>query len=184
MDRVPCGPFVPVALATWLCSWLLAGVAVADGVEEAAESLRDLDAELRVSGMTFVGSRGDVSEFVVRAAQGVFVPETRIAHLSEVEVVSEDGIQGRDFEVRCDRGELDVETNDFFAEGNVRGTTGDGRRYTAPWVRYEHERALLYSDAPVVVRDRTGTFRGDGFRYFVKEERFRLLGNVSLVQTQ
>lgn len=171
---------VAAALGAVLC----ANVVGAAGVEQAAEALRDLDAELRVQGMTFVGSRGDVSEFVVRAEQGVFVPATRIAHLSDVEVVSEEGADGEGFEVRCDRGELDVETSDFFAEGNVRGTTGDGRSYTAPWVRYQHDRALLFSDAPVVMRDPTGTFRGDGFRYFVKERRFRLLGNVSLVQTQ
>ena len=35
----------------------------------------------------------------------------------------------RSFDVRCDRGELDVETNDFLAEGDVHGTTGEGQRY-------------------------------------------------------
>ena len=65
----------------------------------------------------------------------------------------------------------------------MHGTIADGREYDAPWVRYDHDDALLYSDAPVVLRDTTGTFRGDGFRYFVRERRFRLLGNVSLVQT-
>jgi hypothetical protein len=32
------------------------------------------------------------------------------------------------------------------------------------------------------MQDETGTFRGDGFRYDVDERRFRLLGNVSVVQ--
>jgi hypothetical protein len=31
--------------------------------------------------------------------------------------------------------------------------------------------------------DDTGTFRGDGFRFLVQEGRFRLLGNVSVVQS-
>jgi len=133
--------------------------------------------------MTFVGSRESVDEFVVRAAQGVFVPGTRLAHLQQVDVVAAGGLDGQDFAVRCDRGELNVETNDFFAEGNVRGSIADGRSYTAPWVRYDHEKALLFTDAPVVMHDSTGTFRGDGFRYFVHKRHFRLLGNVSLVQT-
>ena len=48
------------------------------------------------------------------------------------------------------------------------------------WSR--HEAGVLYSDAPVVMVDDTGTFRGDGFRFLVQEGRFRLLGNVSVVQ--
>ena len=86
------------------------------------------------------------------------------------------------FGVRCDRGELNVETNDFLAEGDVQGTAGDSRQYQAAWVRYNHEQQLLYTDAPVRMQDETGDFRGDGFRYYVKERRFELLGNVTLVQ--
>jgi LPS export ABC transporter protein LptC len=89
---------------------------------------------------------------------------------------------GRRFEMSCDRAELNLETNDIKAEGNVRGVTSDGRSYSAPWVRYEHEAGVLYSDAPVVMVDDTGTFRGDGFRFLVEEGRLRLLGHVSVVQ--
>ena len=159
------------------------GGAQADDVSEATELFRNLDSELRVSGMTFVGSRAGASEFVVRAERAVFLPDNDVAALEDVEVTSETASDsGRAFAVSCDRGELDVMTNDFLAEGNVRGRTGDGQFYRAPWVRYEHERALLYTDAPVVMQDATGRFRGDGFRYFVKQGRFRLLGNVSLEQ--
>jgi LPS export ABC transporter protein LptC len=143
----------------------------------------NLEAELRVTGMTFVASREDVSEFVLRARRAFFMPDTNIAKLENVSVTATDEDQRNSFEVSCMRGELDMDTNDFLAEGNVRGTTGDGRHYTASWVRYDHERALLYTDAPVTMEDDTGAFRGDGFRYHVKQRRFRLLGNVSLVQT-
>ena len=43
---------------------------------------------------------------------------------------------------------------------------------------------LLHTAAPVVMVDRTGTFRGDGFRYYVHERKFHLLGNVSVEQNQ
>jgi LPS export ABC transporter protein LptC len=161
------------------------GLAHADDVSEAAKLFRSLDAELRVTGMTFVGSRGAAGEFVLRAESAVFLPEENIAELEEVEVVSEKGSgEGREFEVRCDRGELNVETSDFLAEGNVRGMTSEGQLYQAPWVRYEHAQSLLYTDAPVTMQDDAGRFRGDGFRYFVKERRFRLLGNVRMEQVQ
>jgi LPS export ABC transporter protein LptC len=151
--------------------------------DDAAEALARLGAELRVTGMTFVGSRGDVDEFVLRAERGVFRPESNLAVLEEVRVTAADSDEGDHFEVSCERGEFNVETNDFFAEGDVHGVTGDDRRYTAPWVRYHHEKALLYTDAPVLLQDATGNFRGDGFRYHLKDRRFRLVGNVSVVQT-
>jgi LPS export ABC transporter protein LptC len=157
----------------------------ATDVGSATRVFKNLDAELRITGMTFVGSRNEVSEFVLRAERAIFKPETNLAELEQMEVTSTDGSDASDvqrsFDVRCDRGELNVETNDFLAEGDVRGSTGEGRRYQAPWVRYNHEQQLLYTDAPVSMQDETGSFRGDGFRYYVKERRFRLLGNVSLV---
>ncbi len=161
----------------------IAGMASGDDVAGSADAFGSLEADVHIRGMTFVASRDDVDEFVVRAARGVFVPGTRLARLQEIDIVASEGVDGLDFTVRCDQGELDVETRDFFAEGNVEGSIADGRRYSAPWVRYDHAKALLYSDAPVMIHDSIGTFRGDGFRYFVNERRFRLLGSVSLVQT-
>lgn len=182
-DRVRCSA-VACRLA-FLALTCAAGLAHADDVTGVAKVLRSLDAELRVTGMTFVSSRGDVSEFVLRAERAVFLPEKNVAELEDVVVVSEEAAGSRrEFEMRCDRGELNVETSNFLAQGNVRGTMGEGQLYWAPWVRYDHEQALLYTDAPVTMQDNTGRFRGDGFRYFVKQQRFRLLGNVSLEQLQ
>jgi len=139
---------------------------------------------LRVTGMTFVGSRGSVREVVLRSRHAIFRPVERIADLREVNaLVTEDG-EGRSFSMTCERAELNIETNDFSAEGNVQGETGDGQRYWAPWVRYNHDEGVLYTDAPVRMVDSTGNFRGDGFRYHVRERRFQLLGNVRVEQLQ
>jgi LPS export ABC transporter protein LptC len=98
-------------------------------------------------------------------------------------LVTEEGGE-RSFSMTCERAELNIETNDFSAEGDVQGETGDGQRYWAPWVRYDHEEGLLYTDAPVRLVDAAGTFRGDGFRYHIRERRFRLLENVRVEQIQ
>jgi LPS export ABC transporter protein LptC len=134
--------------------------------------------------MTFVGSRGDVTEFVLRAREALFRPDTNIAELEDVRVngIEEDESEG--FTIRCERGELNVETNDFLAQGNVQGTTPDGRSYAAPWVFYDHDEGVLYTDAAATMEDSTGTFRGDGFRYHLEDGSFRLLGNVRVVQLQ
>ena len=143
---------------------------------------RRFSSSLRVTGMTFVGTRGSVNELVLHATRAVLRPETNLALLEDVRVSALDSKSERSFDVSCEHGELDVETNDFLAEGDVRGTTGEGQRYTTPWVRYDHERGLLYTDAPVAMEDATGSFRGDGFRYDTRRRSFRLLGNVSVVQ--
>jgi LPS export ABC transporter protein LptC len=137
---------------------------------------------LHVKGMTFVGSRGEASELVVRATTAIFFPESGIANLVDVRAVVTDGSNGKSFEMRCDRAKLNVETNDFTAIGNVEGVTESGQRYSAPWVRYVHETAVLLTDASVTVVDQAGTLRGDGFRYYIEERRFKLLGNVSVEQ--
>ena len=40
----------------------------------------------------------------------------------------------------------------------------------------------LYTDDPVLIVDEDGRYRGGGFRYFVNESRFRLLGGATVVQ--
>jgi LPS export ABC transporter protein LptC len=137
---------------------------------------------LQVTGMTYVSSRGSASELVLIAQRAELRPETSLAVLEEVQVSGMDPDRKRSFEMRCDRGELDVDSNDFLAEGDVRGSTGDGQRYQTAWVRYDHARGLLYTDAPVAMEDGSGSFRGDGFRYDTRRKSFRLLGNVSVVQ--
>jgi LPS export ABC transporter protein LptC len=140
--------------------------------------------ELRATGMTFVGGRGSTSELVLHSQTATFRPDRDIAHLVDVRAVVTDDDKGDSFEMTCDRADLNIETNDFRAEGHVRGTTADGQHYSAPWVEYDHEAGLLHTAAAVVIEDRTGTFRGDGFRYHVHERKFHLLGNVSVEQNQ
>jgi LPS export ABC transporter protein LptC len=161
---------------------LPAARALADGAAAEEVPIEGLAGELRLTGMTFVGSRGDVTQFVLNARTAVIRPETNIAELEDVRVRGTEAGEAEEFEVRCDRGELDVDTNDFLAEGDVRGVTADGRRYAAAWVRYDHAQSLLYTDAPATMQDSTGSFRGDGFRYHLEDGRFRLTGNVKVVQ--
>lgn len=140
-------------------------------------------AQLHVTGMTFVGSRGAVSELVLHSDSAVFHPETDIAELEVVKAVVTQAEKGQSFEMTCDRARLNVETNDFVAEGNVHGVTADGQRYSAPTVAYDHESGILSSEDRVLMVDDSGSFEGDGFRYHVRDRRFRLLGNVRVVQT-
>jgi LPS export ABC transporter protein LptC len=139
-------------------------------------------APLRITGMTFVGSRGQSAELVLHSERATFHPDRDIAELEEVEAVWTDAAEDERFTMTCERAELDVESNDFVAEGDVRGETAEGQRYAAPVVYYDHEQALLHSDRRVTLVDDTGTLEGDGFRYLLREGSFQLLGNVRVVR--
>jgi LPS export ABC transporter protein LptC len=139
---------------------------------------------LHVTGMTFVGSRDSAREIVVRSERAKFRTDTKVAELEGVSAEVSEGDDGRSFAMTCERAELDLQKNDFEARGNVEGKTDNGQRVFAPWVRYDHAKGLLYSDAPVRMIDDSGSFRGDGFRYHVKDQRFKLLGNVRVEQGQ
>ncbi len=148
-----------------------------------APAAADVASELRATRMVFVRTR-DADELVVRAERALLYPDSDIAELEGVEAVFSNPDAGRRVELSCDRAELDTRTTEIRAEGNVVGLTDDGRRYSAPWVHYDHEAGLLLSDAPVEMIDDSGTFRGDGFRFHLEEGRFQLLGHVRVVQTQ
>lgn len=137
---------------------------------------------LDITGMTFVSSTTHEAEVVVHAERAQYRPDADLVDLTEVRASVATGSEGRKLEIECDEGTLNLTSNSFWARGNVKGRTEDGRRFSAPWVRYDHAEALLFTDAPVLLTESGTTLRGGGFRYFVNEERFRLLGGATVVQ--
>lgn len=137
---------------------------------------------LRLSEMTLVASRGGERELLLRSESATLDPETRRAVLWDVRAEVVDLESGRRFHIECDRAEVEIESQDFVAEGHVRGDTGEGQRFATESVRYDRAADLLSADTPVELIDATGSLRGDGFRYHVAEKRFEILGNVRVEQ--
>ena len=108
--------------------------------------------------MTFVASRGAAKELVLRATHARFDTKEERVYLEEVHVTVEHGRTAGHFEIRCDEGELDIATNDFEARGNVRGRTEGNREFTAPWVSYDHEAGMLFTNAPVMIYEDAAGF--------------------------
>lgn len=142
----------------------------------------ELGQVLHVRGMTFVASEGSSNEILLRAERARFYPERQVADLEQVEVEVAPGGEGVGFEMQCDRGQLNLSTQDFLAEGNVVGTIEGGRQFEAAWVAYDEEKGVLYTDEPVLIVEQDGRYQGGGFRYFVDEQRFRLQGGATVVQ--
>lgn len=167
--------FVLVALGT------VPGQAHAQAVDSAS-SAEATTLPLDITGMTFVSSTADEAEVVVHAETAQYRPDADIAELFVVKASVATGTEGRKLDIECDEGTLDLKNNSFYARGNVRGRTEDGQQFRAPWVRYDHDEGVLFTDAPVLLTESGTTLKGGGFRYFVKEERFRLMGGATVVQ--
>lgn len=137
-------------------------------------------AGLEIRGMTFVQSQGAAAEMVVEARKGRLDPDANVVHLEDVKTVVETTEDRAGFEMTCDRGELALADHALYASGNVRGRTADGRSFSTSWVRYDPEKELAFTDAPVEIEEGSGRLAGGGFRYHVKEGRFKLLGGATV----
>ncbi len=137
-------------------------------------------AGLVLSGMTFVQSDGSVADMIVEADRGRLDSDTNVVHLDVVRTRVTGNAERSGFDMTCDRGELSLDSHALYASGNVRGRTEDGREFATTWVRYDPQKEIAYTDAPVEIDDATGSLQGGGFRYHVREGRFRLLGGATV----
>lgn len=155
----------------------------AGGVEgDAREALVDT---LRLEGMRFVASNGPANDAIVEADRARFVRSARVAHMSGVRArvgkAAGSGATSRGgVELECERARFDLASGDLTAEGNVRGVTEDGRRFETQRLIYQRATGRVSTRSPVVIRDGFGTARGSGFEYFVRQNRFRLIGGASV----
>lgn len=165
------------------CRSIAIGVAI--GLVLAAAPAAAEGPVLDIEGMRFTTSDGGVTELLLESDSARFDTVRQVAFLQDVSARVAPGEEHEGFAMTCDRGVLDLATNDFRFRGHVLGRTDDGRRFAARWVRYKHDEALLYTDESVLITEASGTsYRGGGFRYYVKERRFRLLGGATLVQEE
>ena len=129
---------------------------------------------MRLSGMTFVASRESVTDLRVEADSAVIDDTTNKAHLETVQAEWAGSDGASSLELTCERGELDLETNDLIASGNVHGVLADGRRFNGPSLRYDRGRGVAYTDAPVEIIEAGRILSGGGFEYRIRDRRLRL----------
>jgi LPS export ABC transporter protein LptC len=137
---------------------------------------------LEIEQMTFVAAQGGENQVHVVARHASFDTEREVATLTDVETTVSDEQDGVYFQMTCRSGELDLATSDFLAQGEVLGRTRNGIEFAVDWVRYDHEQGRLFTDAPVLITESFGSYRGGGFEYDVRERRLRLTGGARMVQ--
>lgn len=138
---------------------------------------------MALTGMTFVASEGALREILVSAQRATVDFAGHRADLEEVHAqwAGEDGELS--LELRCERGEFDLATNDLIAIGDVRGRFSDGREFRGPWLRYDRAKGIAFSDARVMIFDQGQTLRGGGLRYHIRDRRLRLTAGASVVES-
>lgn len=149
----------------------------------AGPAIADTTPRIELEGMSFVASRENNDAVILRAEHARFDTEAKLAHLRGVDAEIPAAPGKRGFQMRCDTGVVDLSSNDFEMKGNVSGETDSGEHFEAEWVRYDHEKGVLYTDVPVLMTHRGTTFRGGGFSYDIATRRFQLLGGARVVQT-
>lgn len=140
-------------------------------------------ASLHLDGMTFVATRDNENELVLHAQKADLPPGAEVAKLQGVHMTMHNpGGTKQSFEMTCERGDLQLESADFHAEGKVEGRMADGRLIFTPRLDYDSERGMITSDAPVRLVEGDHTMRGRGFVYNVRSGHFVLRGGASVIQ--
>jgi len=136
---------------------------------------------LDLTELVYVGSKGDKSDIVLAAESARVLPEREQVLLGAVDLTVAGPGKQAGLQLTCAHGELDLESGNFVGVGDVRGKTSDGRSFETERFQYDHEAGLVTTDAPVLIQGDTGTLRGRGFRYGVKDGRLQLLGGATVV---
>lgn len=168
----------PFARSRWLLA-AAAGLALARGA--AAADVADLPQQLDLTRLTYVDSEGKRRGVVLQAEEARVMPRTEQVVLRAVALQLATADDKGRLELSCEHGQLDLQKGDFVGVGRVRGSTPDGRRFETERLHYDHEAGLVTTDAPVVIRDKSGTLRGGGFLYQVREGRLKLTGGATVV---
>jgi len=149
----------------------------------ALEGVDDNNSALRMSKMTFLDARDGHTEVVLDAERVYLPPRSDVAQLEGVQVrMAQARSVGDSLVMTCERGDMVLGKSDFRAEGDVRGRTGDGRRFFTSWVRYDSEAQVLTTDAPVRIIDGAHTLAGVGLRYSVRDGRLAITSGATVVQ--
>ena len=162
-----------IALSAGL--WLALGCEPAQDLAGLSASLQPAPA--RLVGVIFEGYSAGSLEVEVRAARAEVDSVNRVVHLERVRINFQDPQHGR-VEVRANRAEFLLDSDDFVLREQVEGSTAEGERFSTEQVRYEQTAQRLWTHHPVRLYRDGLVVQGEGMEIDLASRRIRLMGKV------
>lgn len=138
------------------------------------------EADMLMSKVKFVDTRGGKRNWVVESKTARLHKDKDRAFFEGVHITFY-GSDGREMHLFSNRGELDTETRDMTAEGDIRGRSSDGLEFFTSTLRYDYAKREVSTKAPVKIVASGFETEGVGMVLDVDKETVRLLNSVRLM---
>lgn len=141
------------------------------------------EADMLMSKVRFVDTRQGQRNWVVESNTARLLKEKDRAFFAGVHITFY-GKDGREMHLYSDNGELDTDSRNMRAIGDIRGRSSDGLSFFTSSLRYDYAKREISTDDPVKIIASGFETEGVGMRLDVDNETVRLLNQVRLTGKQ
>lgn len=125
----------------------------------------------------FEGYSAGSRDIEVYAVSAIVDAAERTAELEQVRIELADSGQGA-VAIHAESAHLAFDDEDFTLHGRVRGTVGSDQHFETAEVRYDSERAVLWTDRPVKVSRPGLSLEGQGMEVDLRQRKLLIRGRV------
>ncbi len=90
-------------------------------------------------------------------------------------------LNGKEFVLHADTGEMKTDTNDMTVSGNVVVVSNNGDHFTTDYLTYSDSKKQFETDAPVEMDNRRAKIQGVGMKLSLNDETASILSGVRAV---
>jgi LPS export ABC transporter protein LptC len=132
---------------------------------------------IEMEGVIFEGYHGDLRDLSVTADSATVDLTAHVANLRQVSMGFSDEDASK-VDISAPVGVFHLDADDFSLSNGVRGSTGEGERFTTAAAHYVASRRVIASDSPVELHRSNLVLTASGMELEVATHKLRLTGNV------
>jgi len=156
---------------------LLRNMGEGERQEERKASLQLPKADMVMTNVKFVDSRRGRRNWVVQSRTARLFKDKKRAAFEGVHITFFAN-DGREMQLYSNRGELDTDTRDMSAEGDIRGRSSDGLEFFTSTLKYTYKKREIMTGDPVKIVGSGFETEGIGMVVDVDKETVQLLNQV------
>ena len=141
------------------------------------------DADMVMSNVRFIDTRRGKRNWMVESKTARLLKEKDRAFFENVHITFYRK-DGREMHLYSNNGELNTDTRNMRAEGDIRGRSSDGLEFFTSRLRYDYKKREISTDDSVKIIASGFETEGVGMVLDVEKETFRLLDQVRLMGNQ